>query len=263
MIRLFLDDALATAPYVVPLTAGWIEPPAAAVDLQPRPRLTGPDVGAEDAALVPIGEIPSLQQTHRVAPDAAIVFGDVGTVAMRCPVRPDEIEATPVRLWETSGTGRFLARATLQPFYGIKPIRWTSTDDAAAQVVIVEGPEALRVPEAGFAEDLCRAWFILTGESAVGHVLVVPKTAERGDLAPLFAALAELRATGHAKRRDLRQSIVEAHDLPPERVLALFGRMRLTLDPPDRRSLPALLHRGHPGGDLPAVRAMEYLEPED
>ena len=261
-MRLLLDDALATAPCVLPLSAGWLETLPSGVTLEVRTGLAAEAIGADDAALVPSGELYVLQATHRVAPDVAVVFADVGTVVLRCPVRPDEVEATPVKLWGTSSFGEVLARATVRPFYGIPPQRWSVSDEPEAQAVVVEGPEALRPPEAGYSEDLSRAWFIMTGEPAVGHVLVVPRAAERGDLAPVFSALTALRETGAVRRRDVRRALVEAHGVPQERVNALHATSRFALDPTDRRSLLMLLQQGHPGGQLPLVRGLDYLEAE-
>lgn len=262
-MRLLIDDALATASFTQPLKAGWLDSPADVVLAVVHPNLTAGDVGPDDIALVPSAEVPALRDTHRVAPDAAVVFGETGTVVMRCPVRPDEIERTPIRLWQTSSFGETLARATLRPFYGITPERWTAEDEdgAAAQVVVVEGPEALRPPEAGFAEDLCRAWLILTAQPAVGHVLVVPKSAERGDLEPALAMVAALRERGTARRREIRRALAAEHALPLDRLNALFAPMRLSLEPTDHPAVLALLHRGHPGGATPPVRTMEFLEP--
>ena len=257
--RLLLADTLATSPFVHPIAAGWVSPPAD-LAVARLAGLTAGQVGPEDVALVPSGEVPYLQETHKVAPDAAIVFEEVGTVAMRCPVRPDEIEATPVRLLETSSLARLLARATVQPFYGIPPARWTDQDDAKAQVVIVEGSVALLPPEAGFSEDLSRAWFILTGEPVVAYVCLVPKTLDREALAPALAALKEAGAIGYERRRELRRAVAEAQELPVELVTALFGRLRLALDAPDRRALLMLLQRGHPGGTAPFVRNLEFLD---
>ena len=76
-----------------------------------------------------------------------------------------------------------MARATLKPFYGIEVTGWVrdaeAPEAARAEAVIVEGTEALREPEAGFSEDLCRAWFILSGQPLVSHVLLAPR-----DLSP-------------------------------------------------------------------------------
>ena len=121
-----------------------------------------------------------------MAADVAVIADGNGAIAMRTPVRPDEVEATPVRLLDTSGIAELLARATLRPFYGIEPTGWVRDGDspeaARAEVVIVEGAEALREPEAGFSEDLSRAWFILTAQPVVSHVLLVPRALPPADL---------------------------------------------------------------------------------
>ena len=119
-MRLLIDDSLATAPFAYPLTAGWFIP-ADGVTVEARPRLRGVDLAAEAAALLPAAEIALCQETHGVVPAVALVAGAVGAVAMRTPVRPDEVERSPVRLLGTSGTAELLARATLRPFYGIEP----------------------------------------------------------------------------------------------------------------------------------------------
>ena len=257
-VRVLIHDTLATTPFTVPLAAGWVNP---GLPVQVRAGLRAAEVGPEDVALVPAPEIGHLADTHRVAPDAAVVAGAVGAVAMRVPVRPDGVERTPVRLWETSGAAELLARAVMRPFYGIEPTAWTTEETAEAQVVIVEGAEALRPPEAGFSEDLCRAWTILTGEPAVTHALVVPNGSDREDLAAPLAALADLRAAGHERRRDLRRILAETHGLDRDRLHAFFAAQRFALEPPDRRALLLLLQRGARGSSYPTVDRLAFLEP--
>lgn len=260
-MRLLLHDTLATAPFAVPLAAGWLTPPDG-LETASRPELTAADVGPEDTALVPTPEASALQGTHRVLPDAAVVAGPVGSVAMRVPVRPDGIERTPVRLsGEASGAAEILARATLRAFYGIEPIGWTREDDAEAQVMIVEGAEALRTPEAGYAEDLCRAWFILTGTPAVTHVLVAPLAADRAALGATLDLLAALRAQAHTRRRDLRRELVATHGLDdPDRLAELLNGQRYALEPADRRALADLLARGTRGSIYPTPRPLAFLD---
>lgn len=257
-MRLLLHDTLATAPFVHPLTSGWVTPDIVA---EPRPHLPAADVGPEDVALVPAPEIAALLETHSLAPEAAVVSGPVGSVAMRVPARPDEIERTPVRLWEASGIAEVLARATLKPFYGIQPVSWTTEESAEAQVVVVEGIEALRPPEAGFAEDLCRAWFILSGVPAVTHVLAIPRALDPAALSPALDALETLREAGHERRRDLRRDLAEAHGLDRDRLATFFGEQRLTLEAADRRALLLLLQRGTWGSAYAPIRDAASLDP--
>ena len=178
-MRLLIDETFATGTYTVPIASGWVSRPEG-IALELVDRLTSDNATDESALLAPPSEILRLQQTHAIAADVAVVADGVGAIAMRTPVRPDEVEATPVRLLDAGGTAELLARATLKPFYGIEPTTWVhdgdSPDAARAEVVIVEGAEALREPEGGFSEDLSRAWFILTAQPVVSHVLLVPRT---------------------------------------------------------------------------------------
>jgi predicted solute-binding protein len=258
-MRILLHDTLVTAPYIVPARLGWIESPG---PIEPVARLRGGDVGPDDVALVPSAEAASLQESHQVVPDVAVIAAGEGAVAMRVPVRPDEIESTPVRLYDASGAAEILARATLQPFYGIDPTEWTSDDAASAQVVIVEGAEALREPEAGMAEDLARAWFILTGHPVVSHVLVVPQSLDRDALSPILATLESARAAAHERRRDLRKHLAEREEIDRDRLTRLFAAQRLSLETEDRRALLMLLQRGNRGSAYPYVWNLTYLEPE-
>ena len=84
--------------------------------------------------------------------------------------------------------------------------------------MIVEGADALRPPEAGFSEDLVRAWFILTGEPVVSHLLVAPKGAARAEIEPAIALLEQARQVGHERRRELRGSVTERAGLDRDRV---------------------------------------------
>src|SRR5262249_59175360 len=117
-----------------------------------RKQRRGAALPADDVGLIPTAEVALLQESHQVVPDVAVLAAGDGAIAMRVPVRPDEIASTAVRLYDASGTAEILARATLQPFYGITPTAWTSDDSTGAQVAIVEGADALREPEAGLAE---------------------------------------------------------------------------------------------------------------
>ena len=260
--RLLIHDTLATAPFAYPLTAGWALP-GEGVIAEVRPELGGADLAADDAALLPAAEAALCQETHLVVPDVAIVADGTGAIALRTPVRPDEVERGPVRLLDVSGTAELLARATLRPFYGIEPTGWVGgeADPAAAQVVVVEGAAALHPPEAGFAEDLCRAWFILTGTPAVTHVLLAPMAADRAALGPVLATLSTLRQAADARRREWRQELATRHDLPRDRLNAFFAAQRLALAAADRRALLLLLQRGGRGSAYPSPAALRFREP--
>jgi predicted solute-binding protein len=225
-----------------------------------RPTLTASDLTPDDVAILPAGEIVTLHTTHKVVPDFAAVSYQRGAIAMRVPVRPDEIRVSPVRLWDASSTAELVARAILHPFYGITPTIFTSTNSAEAQVVLLEGSEALRKPEAGFAEDLVRAWYILTEQPMVSHLLVAPKSLDREALAPALSTLGDLRLVGHERRKDVRRSIAESGDLDPNAVTEFFLAQRYVLEANDRRALLMLLQRGNKGSAMPYVWDVAYLE---
>lgn len=265
-MRLFVDDTLVTAPITFPLAAGWVSPDKE-MEVEVRANLradhfspTSDDI----VALVPLAEVATCQHTHVVAADLAVVAGYTGAIVARMPLRPDEVERTAVHLWQTGSAAEVLARATLRPFYGIEPTSWTTdaTDSgtAEARVVVTEGIEALRPLETGFAEDLCRAWFIMTGMPAVTHLLLVPRDRERDELAPALAALDALRKTGHERRREIRRVLSERHKLPLESLNALFSEQRLSLTHDDRRAVMRLLNQGLRGSIYPPLAMLDFLD---
>lgn len=261
-MRLLIHDTLVTAPLVAPLTAEWVEP-ATDLTVAVRSVVTAADVGVEDIALLPASEVSHLQASHQVVPDVAVVAEGIGSISLRTPVRPDEIEQTAVKLMNVSGVGELLARATLRPYFGIQATTWIREDDpaaASAEVVVLEGAEALRPIEGGFAEDLGRAWFILTGLPLVSHLLVAPLEAARSNLRPVLETLRVTAAVGHERRREWRGDLVERHELDRERFLALLAGQRYELTPSDHRALMSLFQRGGRGSSYPPLASLRFLD---
>lgn len=254
-MRVLLDDAIVTSQLVVPLREGWVALPGG---FEAREGLTAADVGPDDVALIPSGEATGLAGTHRLAPDVAVIYGNAGAIAMRTPVRPDEIEETPVRLYHASRTAELLIRALLRPFFGITASAFVTDEGAAgAQVIIIEGAEALNAPEAGFQEDLTRAWFILTGLSLVSHVLVAPLGGAPHEVDPIIDGLRAAVATGVERRKDVRSAVAEAVEVDRERLVEVTNGLRFELDVADVESLQQLIARGSwgtaYGRDLPPL----------
>jgi predicted solute-binding protein len=252
--RLLVDEGFSTATLTVPITAGWIDAPAG-VEVELRPGLAATEVGIDEIALIPSAEVLRLQPSHEVVSDHAVVADRVGAVAMRTPVRPDDVESTAVRLFDAGGTAEILARATLTPFYGIEAAEWLRVDDASAaraEVVIVEGAEALREPEAGFSEDLVRAWFILTAQSFVSHLLVTPRVTPADELRASIAFLDAARTVGLERRREWRPPLAEREGIGKDRANAFWAAQRLSLEEGDRRALLDLLGRGADGSPYPS-----------
>ena len=256
-----LDDTLITAMLTLPIQQGW----ATVEGITTRARLRATDIGADIAALLPAGEATALAASHVIVPEVAVVCDAAGAIAMRTPVRPDAIEESIVCLYDVSLTAELLLRAILRPFFGITASGFASAeadDNAAdAQVVLIEGIPALQSPEAGFQEDLCRAWFILTGLRLVSHVLVVPVESQEGDVTALASELRRLIATGIERRRDVRVALATDNDLDRGRLVEVTSRLRWSLERADIDSLQMLTARGTWGMNiprtLPAVRAVE------
>jgi hypothetical protein len=257
-VRLLLDHSFITAPVTHPFVAGWEAAPAD-LEVTANPGLSGRDIGPDDLGFIPLAEFAFLQETHQIVPDVAVVAGNSGMVAMRCPVRPDGIGITPVRLIDTDGAGEILARATLRAFYGIHASAWTRSEEEPAEVVIVSGPLAVAPAEAGFSEDLCRAWVILTGSRAVDHVLVAPRTLDRQSIGPALDFLKRLVATGRERRRDIRREISEPFGLDRDRLAEVQNAYTFELDVDDQQSARLLLQRGIPGSAYPSVRDVAFM----
>lgn len=266
-MRLLLHDTLATMPWTVPVREGWLDAPEG-VEVVLLPEVAAGAVGPGDAALLPSPEAARLEASHAVWPTVAAVFASDGPVSMRTPVRPDEVARTPVRLVGCSSAGELLARATLRTFYGIEPSAWTREEDAAAEVVVLEGADALRPVEGGFAEDLCRAFFIMTGLPAVTHLLALPDPPEDApsvapvDGARIAAALDWLersRALSHERRKEWRGALV-ADGVASDKLGALFAGMRTALEPDDRKALTALLSHGGRGTPYPTAPRFRIVE---
>ena len=241
-MRLLLDESLATLPVTETVRSELVslELP---VEIQAGLKATG--IGPNDAALVNAGEYGALQETHQLLANLAVVFDKEGPVVMRTPVRPDEVEKTPIRLIEAGSSAELLARATVNSFFGIMPEGFLHDDAPDLQVVVVEGALALTPPEAGFNEDLTRAWFILTSESYVSHLLVIPNEASEQERAVLAIAANSLKAATAEHRRDVRTRIVRSTGLDRDRLTALFQATRWSLESEDRRALLLLLQLGN------------------
>ena len=262
-VRLLIHDTFATGTYTVPIVSGWVPRPAV-LTVELVGHQTSEFMTEDTAALTSSSEIPRLLETHVVVGDVAVVADGVGAIAMRTPVRPDEVEATPVRLLDTSGTAEMVARATLKSFYGIEPTTWVrdgdSPDASRAEVVILEGAEALREPEGGFSEDLSRAWFILTAQPVITHVLLVPRTLARELLTVVVEFLDAARTEGQERRREWRPQLADRDGIGRERASAFWAAQRLRLEEPDRRALLDLLQRGSRGTSNPPLRSVEFIE---
>jgi hypothetical protein len=252
-MALLIDDSFAALPLAEAVRANLVP---GGFEFALVPDLKGTDVGADDSALIQAGDFGHLQETHKVAPHLAVVFDRTAPVALRTPIRPDGIERTPIQLVETGSSAELLARATLDPFFGITPAGFYRETVEDAEAMVVSGAMALLPPEAGFSEDLGKAWYILTEAPVVSHILVVPK-ASNGESDLAFAAL---KLQAETSRRAIRGRIAEATGVDKEALLALYQQTRFSLADSDRRALLLLLQLGNRLGEVgPYVSSVEYV----
>lgn len=245
-LTLLIDDSLTTAMIAVPLAEGWVETDVA-VDI--REWLPAADLTSHDVALISSAEATLLAGTHVIVSEVAVVLDGIGPIAIRTPVRPDGVEETVVRLLDVGPTAEMLARALLRPYFGITATSFARSNQspgaALAQVVILDGAAGLVQPEAGFQDDLAKAWFVLTGQSLVSHVVAVgPHAQVRGADAELEALRAAV-AVGRERRRDVRRIVAERWEIEDRDALTeMTNRQRFSLAPADRNSLANLVARG-------------------
>jgi len=258
-MAILLDDALLAAPIRVPLVEGWIETD---IPIEVRAGLRAADVGPGDIALIASSESTLLATTHIVASEVAVVAEGISPIVMRTAVRPDEVEETLIRLLNVSGTGEMLIRALLKPFFGItaSSAQFITADDdpraASAEVVVLEGLDALLEPEAGFQSDLAQAWYILTGSYFVSHVVVIGLEAQaRGQADPALAVLKAATALGIERRREVRTIMAGDSEVGTavdrERLAEMTNSLSFTLDADDQRSLLNMIARGSWGSRYP------------
>lgn len=254
---LIVDRALETAYLIAGLPA--VADPMLAVSI--RDRLTANDVGSDDFALISTAEIALLTETHRVHPGHGIWMSESGAIAMRTPVRPDEVEEASILLYDVSGTAELLARATIWPYYGIKASAWTTEADGSSAITIVDGIAALEPVEAGFHEDLVRAWYILTEQPVVTHLLGIPVGASLDDVVSIGSLLSKAFAAGYAERRDVRKALLAESSASSEQLVDFLARVRIELDDRSRAAAYSLIARGAGGTRYPLIREIPWWSP--
>ena len=167
----------------------------------------------------------------------------------------------PEIVWlDVSSTSELLARATIWPFYGIRASAWTANADGSSAITVVAGLEALETPEAGFSEDLVRAWYILTEQSVVTHLLVIPLEASDEAVEAVRERLATAAAAGYAARREVRRALQADSSVENERLVEFLSGLRYQLDEDDRAAAYSLIARGSGGTRYPLIRAIPWRQ---
>lgn len=257
-MTLYIDDNLMTGMISTPLKDGWLETD---IPFEIVPNLTADRIGRGDVALVSIAEAATLVDTHYIDPAIAVVSGEtpLSTIAMRTPVRPDEIDDSPIRMVETTPTAELLIRSLLRPFFGITADGFIRDDDdpADAQCVVIDGRLGLTEPGEGHQEDLVKAWFVLTGTPVVYAVALVGVEADGGDAE--LNLLKESLAIGVERRREVRRILAgEDEAIDRDKLAAITNGLKYELEVGDIHSASNLLARGTWATDwrrhLPAVK---------
>lgn len=251
---LIVDRALETTYITAGLPSAEVSETAVSI----HEGLRAADLGAGDFALIPTAEISLLTETHRADPVFGLWTNESGAIAMRSPVRPDEIDEASILLYDISGTAELLARATIWPYYGIRAAGWISVADGSSSITIVDGIAALEPIEAGFSEDLVRAWFILTEQPVVTHLLAVPADATEDDVLRVRTVLSEAFSTGHADRREVRKALLADSSAEGEQLVSFLARIRTELDEVSRGAAYSLIARGAGGTRYPLIREIPW-----
>jgi hypothetical protein len=252
MTSLWVDRALETS-YI---TAGIERADSDSVKVLDR--LTAANVEASDFALIPTPEIALLTDTHGVDTTFGVTVAESGAIAMRSPIRPDEFEDASIVLYDVSSTAELLARATIWPYYGIRASTWTKEPDGTSTVTIVDGLTALEPVEAGFSEDLVRAWYILTEQSVVTHLLAIPVGAADEQVEKVRTVLTDAMAAGYAARREVRRALQEESSVEGDRLVEFLAGLRYDLDTDDRMAAYSLIARGSGGTRFPLIREIPW-----
>lgn len=262
-MTLYLDHNLMTGLMTTPLAEKWLE---TEVPYEIVPNLTADSVGRGDVALISIAEASRLFETHYIDPSIAVVSGlapdvPMSTIAMRTPVRPDEIEQSPIRMIDTTPTAELLIRALLRPFFGITADGFyrDASDPAVAdaQCVVIDGLLGLTEPELGSQEDLVKDWYVLTGTRVVYAVAVVGVEADGGDAE--LGLLRDALAVGIERRREVRRILSgDDESIDRDKFAAITNGLTWTLEQAGIQSASNMLARGTWGTNwqrhLPAVK---------
>lgn len=258
-MQLILHDTLATTVFVEPIRRKWI---TTDVDVELASDLPGAQVDIGSFALVPSPECTLLADSHEIVPEVAVVARETGAIAMRSPVRADQIEAAKVLLYDVSGAAEILARALLWPFFGITVSGWTSEPASDIGITIVEGALALQEPEAGYCQDLVRSWFVMTGLPVVTHVLLAPVNAADETVETVVAALNDWRQVCHERRPEIRALMDVDRGIERERLVDFLAHQHYRLNDSDREALVALIVKGAGGSAYRPLTRLPFREPD-
>ena len=169
---------------------------------------------------------------------------DRGVVALQSAIRPDELEQPAIWIRTSGPTAELLARATIAQYQlpAARLVRIKHSGAADAEVVIID--EAAGPIEAGFREDLTRAWFVLTGLPFVSHLLAVPSGADPEQVAAVADWIGAGGGLDKEQRRAVRDEVAADTGATLDDLVNLMTGIRWRLGLDDRRSVAELFALG-------------------
>jgi hypothetical protein len=251
MTNCFLEANVATSQFTYPFQAGWIDSPEWLIL---RDRITAEFIDEDSCALVDAIEATRHFDTHSVVSDVALVSTHRGPYVMHTTQRPDEVEHATVQLGESSQAAEALARATIHHFYGIDVVDWNRSPQAS-DVAVLDNVEALTAKGEGYAEDLVRAWFILTSMSIPTHVLLAPTRlleSNQDEIRSMVKVLRSSLAASGERRRELRRNISGDLGIDRDHLTELLNDQKTRLTKSGRKGWIDLANRVRQAMSLPA-----------
>lgn len=213
------------------------------------------------AALLDALDALALVPRVSIATDLAVATQHTSVVALATPERPDRIGSATVRLGQCRSASEALARATIEPFYGIRIERWvreTCEPDDHPSLRVLED-EAACAPLSERFHDLGRAWFVLTGEPFVSHLLVYSADLPQDRARQLASVLRDVPAQLRQRASELASDLAAAQALDAGRLHAFLIEAVDPLTPKARRGLAELVRRSRSGLPLPPENAYRSL----
>lgn len=267
ILRLGYVDRANLLPLLYPLQAGWTLPESPwkleVVHATPGALSEGLLGGGLDAAL--LSPVALTLNSGRLAPLRGwglAVEGATETALLLAPERLDGMDEGHVALTPgaAGSTAEYLLKTLLQPYYDIRlnfhPQNDPAYDLKGARLLFGDGAaqEAARRPEVWVAEDLGKAWWVLTGQLMVWEMVAVGRdleTRKPGAGAALNGLLTKSKQAAQEQSATIVDEASRRLGLEKEQVKALFARQRYTLSEPEQKGLAQFLDLVARAGVLP------------
>ncbi len=227
-------------------SAGW--------EVRQEARLRATTVRTEPGlALLDTLEALELVPAWSIATDLVVASQHHSAVGLITPDRPDRITDAIVSLDGCRPASQALARATIEPFFGLRVRGWRPEEPVTtlSQLQVTEDEDAL-VPLDERHHDLGRIWFILTGYAFVSHLLVFPTQLPAETWGPLAALLRRLPEEFRARATEIASDYAAAQTLDAGRLHAYLSEAVDMLTPKLQRAIAELVRRSGSGLRVPS-----------